>query len=395
MCGDNEHSEEACPNNKPSLELEAAAVAKARAHPASRPFRECRAQLQLALSQREEDPARVWLELVSVREHASKLPAVAADDPVLFQEIDRFRAKLEAEIFTLTHEVGDEVLAPLYVWVDLIRRRNLLDRDVLVSRSHVKQARLIRAEKKRAPRNHDEAREQLEAAQNDLDALRAECPPPPSPQELEVWNAERWGDKQDALTQDPNLVRARGVAARTALGVVTAGRRIGHDSYAGTPVEKALLGGAGAVVAVFTFGALLAILTGHARLGTMVMPVVPPMLVIAGVLFVVSWVARRKIRRERALAVDAVWHFTFSTERARAMEVEAGWLSALFEAFKARRSFDENKGEGKQIEDLKKWRPDLRDFVVEVAHQGDEAASAAAEIANAGSVHAASLGAPG
>ena len=36
------------------------------------------------------------------------------------------------------------------------------------------------------------------------------------------------------------------------------------------------------------------------------------------------------------------------------------------------RTFDESKAEGKQIEDLKLWRPDLRDFVVEVAKQKDD-----------------------
>jgi hypothetical protein len=38
--------------------------------------------------------------------------------------------------------------------------------------------------------------------------------------------------------------------------------------------------------------------------------------------------------------------------------------------------FDEAKSEGRQIDDLRAWRPDLRDFVVEVAKQGDEASTA-------------------
>jgi hypothetical protein len=61
------------------------------------------------------------------------------------------------------------------------------------------------------------------------------------------------------------------------------------------------------------------------------------------------------------------------------MEIEVGWLRALKDAFHARAQFDKAKAEGKQIEDLKKWRADLRDFVVEVAARGDDAAMAELE----------------
>ena len=59
-------------------------------------------------------------------------------------------------------------------------------------------------------------------------------------------------------------------------------------------------------------------------------------------------------------------------QRTQALESEVGWVRALLDAFRARRTFDESKAEGAQIEDLKAWRPDLRDFVVEVAKQHED-----------------------
>lgn len=352
---------------KQSLELEAADSLrlKVASHPASKPFRDARSQVRLALSQREEDPARVWLELVSVRESSAKLTELAVDDPILHEDIERFRAKLEAEIFGLQQEVGDEVLAPLYVWLDLIRRRNRLDRDILRSRQYVKDARAARADKSRAPRTVEEAEHQLTAGKKQLDWWRAACPARPSDDELTLWRDGGWDAKRATLPQDGKVIRERGLAARAVLGDVAPARPPGHTPFIGSALEIALFVALGAGAAGATITALLAesiglgVIAGMAWLS----------LVAAAVLGVSL---RRRARRERQAMVDAVWFFTFYLERTAAMEVEVGWTRALHEAFTARRAFDEKKGEGKQIEDLKKWRPDLRDFVVEVARQGED-----------------------
>jgi hypothetical protein len=378
LCGNRDHEEDKCPL-KQSAELEALGSVhiKGTSHPASKPFRDCRSQLALALAQREEDPARVWLELVSVRENVSKLPPLAQDDPLLSQDIERFRAKLEAEIFALTQEVGDDILAPLWVWVDLMRRRNKLDRDVLVARQSVKEARAARSDTKRAPRSLEETEQQVEVAQKELEWWHASCVPEPPAAEMDVWRAGGWNERRDALQRDPRVVLERGNAARARLDARRARTPpLGVEPRpAGLPpvVWIAATGGAALLVTIAAVTSSIA----QKRVAPVSVVLAVLMGGVFGVVLVLLLRARTIARHDREAAVAAAWRFVLFEEGTRAMESEVGWLRALALAFKARRTFDESKAEGKQIEDLKKWRPDLRDFVVEVAKQGDEAAAAA------------------
>lgn len=353
---------------------------RGKSHPASKPFRDCRAQMRLAMSQREEDPARVWLELVSIRETASKLPDLANDDAALKQDIERFRAKLEAEIFALQQEVGDEVLAPLYVWVDLIRRRNRLDRDIVTARESVKAARAARRDTTRAARSEQEAVAQLEEGQKKQEWWQTSVPPRPSEAELALWEAGGWHARRDALTQDAREVARLGCEARERLGVVAPGRLLARSDYVGSTAEKLIVGGAGA------FGLVTTIVAAYALLGASTNAAG----VALGVLAAVGWLgigaavgvsvaARKRVRAEIDDSVATSWHWTLFSEQAAAMEIEVGWLRALRDAFHARAAFDKAKSEGKQIEELKAWRADLRDFVVEVAARGDDAATAEVE----------------
>jgi hypothetical protein len=373
LCGSAEHAEEACPAYNPSGELEAVSVrSRSRAHPATRPFQDCRAQVRLALSQREEDPARVWLELVSVREASSKLPPLAQDDPILLEEIERFRAKLEAEIFSLTQEVGDEVLAPLYVWLDLIRRRNKLDREILLARQSVKDARASRVDTTRAPRAHDESEEQLARVTKLLEEWRAAAPPAPSERELEVWRTGGWPMRTGELAQDVAEVRARSAAARGLLAATPARWPLGRPPFIGTRIELAALAAAGIVALASTPLAAVGVARG-AGAGAAVLAVLAALAwaLVASAIAAGLWL-RGRARRELDAAIAVVWHAELHAQRTRALESEVAWIRALLHAFRARRAFDESKAEGGQVEDLKKWRPDLRDFVVEVAKLGDD-----------------------
>lgn len=87
-------------------------------NPASRALRMLKTQLNLAVGQREEDPERAWLELVSVRERVADVAEGAREDPLLAADVDRFRQRLDEQIGKLTREVGDEVVAPLYSWLE-------------------------------------------------------------------------------------------------------------------------------------------------------------------------------------------------------------------------------------------------------------------------------------
>src|ERR1019366_7027272 len=92
-------------------------------NPVSRALRTLKTQLNMAVAQREEDPERAWLELVSVRERLHDVAEGAKGDPLLLADVERFGNRLEEQIDKLTSDVGDEVVAPLYSWVDLLRQR--------------------------------------------------------------------------------------------------------------------------------------------------------------------------------------------------------------------------------------------------------------------------------
>jgi hypothetical protein len=368
-CGSTDHVDFACPLLQ-SSELEALSIRSPAAnHPAAQPFRDCRAQLRLALSQREDDPARVWLELMSLRESASKLPAMVAGEPALKNDVDRFRAKLEAEIFTLTEEVDDEVLAPLYAWVDLLRRRNRIDREIVTARGNVKASRAARRDTTRAPRAEDDSAKQLEHATQELawwkSASAAELPLAA----IAVWRDGGWDARRAELPSDPKEVQRLGAEALLVVEAVPPTRSVGSPVF---PRSRADVIAAATVAGL----ALLATILGLA-LESALLDVVAVLawLATAGAaaLFVV---ARRRAATEAHAAVLAVWAKQFASEQTLALESEVGWLDALRDAFRARRTFDEAKSEGRQIDDLRAWRPDLRDFVVEVAKQGDDASSA-------------------
>ncbi|MGH7294207.1 MAG: hypothetical protein ACRELB_04710, partial [Polyangiaceae bacterium] len=54
--------------------------------PGSRALRLLKTQVALAVGQREEDPERAWLELVSVRERLEPVAEAASEDPLLMTD---------------------------------------------------------------------------------------------------------------------------------------------------------------------------------------------------------------------------------------------------------------------------------------------------------------------
>jgi hypothetical protein len=187
-------------------------------NPASRALRMLKTQLNLAVGQREEDPERAWLELVSVRERVAEVAEGAREDPLLAADVDRFRQRLDEQIGKLTREVGDEVVAPLYSWLDLVRQRVRLERDVENARARVAEARASRgAAASPSPSSEPEAASALAAGEKDLAWWKTEAPPLPSPESMSVWH-ELGGDAlRGMLPSDPHAVRAGGLAARPVL----------------------------------------------------------------------------------------------------------------------------------------------------------------------------------
>src|SRR5438876_4184818 len=70
-----------------------------------------RSQLRWAMTQREEDPARVWLEVISIDERSKRALAVE-QTPAHVEELTKFRQRLETSIASLTEDLGDENVAP-------------------------------------------------------------------------------------------------------------------------------------------------------------------------------------------------------------------------------------------------------------------------------------------
>jgi len=326
-----------------------------------RALRLLKTQLNLAIGQREEDPERAWLEAVSVRDRLETLAPDASEDAILQADVDRFRGKLEQQLKKLTRDVGDEVVAPLYSWVDLLRQRDRLELEVETARSRVLEARASRG----APSSPhlatvEDAVTALEAREGELQVWRGEPLPSPPPEALAVW-AESGGDVVRAsMPVDPQVVRARGLAA---IAVVEAARaRPAGSGYAGSRVELVVLPSAGAA-------ALLSSMFAFAREGAHI--ALSALAVIAcgsfGAAVMASVQARRRITGERQAALDLVWFQTHFAEQAASLELEVGWLRALSAALRARRAFDTHKGEGGQLDELSKWRPDLTEVVADVA----------------------------
>jgi hypothetical protein len=331
-------------------------------NPVHRSLRLLKTQLNLAVGQREEDPERAWLEAVSVRERLEALVESTNDDAILLADVDRFRGKLEHALKKLTRDVGDEVVAPLYSWVDLLRQRDRLEAEVETARSRVAEARASRGAPVSPPlATLDDAVAALEARESEVAVWRQDPLPPPPPQALAVW-AEAGGDAlRSSMPSDPQVVRARGVAAWPTVQAVAA-RPADAASYAGSHLELALLPAIGAA-------ALLSSMFAFSRQGTHM--ALSALAVIAcgsfGAALMASVQARRRLAAERGAALDVVWFHTMFPEQVASLELEAGWLRALAAAFRARRAFDEHKGEGGQLAELARWRPDLAEVVVDVA----------------------------
>lgn len=331
-------------------------------NPISRELRMLKTQLNLAVGQREEDPERAWLEIVSVRERLTLVADGAKEDPLLLADVERFRGKLDEAMKKLTRDVGDEVIAPLYSWVDLLRQRARLAHEVEVARGRVLEARASRGAPASAPpATEEEASGALAAADKELAWWRSEAPPLPSQEALAAWH-EAGGDAlRPSLPTDPQAARTRGLAALVKLDRAR-GRAPGAVPYVGSKLELVLLP-TGGVAALLLSMFALASSTARTPLGVLA---ALGWVGFAGVVSV-SFVARQRADAERRAAVDAVWHHTFFTEQAASLELEVGWLRALAAALRAQRTFDTHKGEGGQLEELARWRPDLEPVVVEVA----------------------------
>ncbi len=334
-------------------------------NPVHRALRLLKTQLNLAIGQREEDPERAWLEAVSVRDRLATLVESARPDAILQADVDRFRGKLEQQLKKLTRDVGDEVVAPLYSWVDLLRQRERLESEVDTARARVLEARASRGAAVLPPLTTvDEASLALEARARELEVWRGEPLPVPPPQALAVW-AESGGDALRAsLSTDPGMVRARGLAA---LALVESAsergeNRPGHASYAGSRLELILLPAAGAAALLSTMFAF-ARQGGHIALSSLAVVACGSF----GAAIMASVQARRRVTSERNAAIDLVWFHTLYVEQAASLELEVGWLRALTAALRARQAFDAHEAEGGQLAELAKWRPDLTEVVVDVA----------------------------
>jgi hypothetical protein len=331
-------------------------------NPVSRALRMLKTQLNLAVGQREEDPERAWLELVSVRERLEGVVDGAREDPLLLADVERFRGKLEEQIRKLTRDVGDEVVAPLYSWVDLLRQRSKLEAEVDNARARVAEARASRGARGMPPLATDEeAGAALDAAEKDLAWWRGEVPAPPSPETLAVWTDLGGDALRPRLPGEPQVVRSRATAA-SALIESAQGRALGASSYGGSKLELLLLPTIGATALL---ASMFALAGAHGRAAFGVFS--------AGgwsafaVAIAVSAFTRRRASKERRAAIDVVWHHTLFTEQTSSLDLEVGWLRALTAALRARGAFDGHKGEGGQLAELAKWRPDLEPVVAEVA----------------------------
>jgi hypothetical protein len=331
-------------------------------NPVSRDLRLLKTQLTLAVGQREEDPERAWLEAVSVREKLVNLEQGMHRDPLLVADVDRFRAKLDEQVTQLTREMGDDLLAPLYSWMDLLTQRSKLEREVDTARGRVAEVRGARGvAPEPIPSNEDAAAGALQAVEEQLRWWKSHTPPAPPPNALVLWTQSGGDALRPSMPSDPAVA---GADAREVRAVVTAAgtRALGAVSYAGSKLEMALDPALGAL-------AVLLVVYAHALHGES--RARNAMAIVAVLLFfgalAASALSRRRSAAERRAGLAWVWHHTLFAEQASALELEAGWLRALVAALRARRAFDAHKGEGGQLRELARWRPDLEPFVAEAA----------------------------
>jgi hypothetical protein len=321
-----------------------------------------KAQLALAVGQREEDPERAWLEALSVREKLAALEAVAGDDPLFAADLERFREKLEENIRKLTGEMGDEVLGPLYSWMDLFKQRERLESNIEMARARVEEARAARgAPSVPCPSQEQDVVVDLHAAEVQLAWWKREAPPPPPPNAVLAWTGSGGDSLRRALPSDPLVIAAKGHAARPIVEAARA-RPLGDVRYAASTLEVVL----SAVLAMSAIGSLLL-----ARAASWQSRRLDLTALVAVGLFLVALTASVASRRhgtaQQRAAIAWVWHYKSFSEQAQALELEVGWLRALVAALRARQAFDAHGGEGGQLIDLARWRPDLEPFVAEAA----------------------------
>jgi hypothetical protein len=201
----------------------------------------------------------------------------------------------------------------------------------------------------------------LEARAKELEAWRAEPAPSPPPEALAVWTESGGDALRSSMPSDPAVVRARGLAALPVVEAICS-RAPGAASYAGSRLELAVLPAAGAA-------ALLSLMFAFSLRGAHI--ALSALAVVAcgsfGAAAMASVQARRRATHERRAMLDLVWFHTLFAEQTASLELEAGWLRALAAALRARHAFDSHKGEGGQLAELARWRPDLTEVVADVA----------------------------
>ncbi len=330
-----------------------------------------RSQLRWAMTQREEDPARVWLEIISIDERSKRALALSHDAEQL-AELQKFRTKLETSIAELTQDLGDDNVAPLYAWLDLVRQRRSLAASIVRAREAVVQARAQRnPDGVRTPETDGEAADQIARAQGQVEQWKAAAPPPPPREVLAVWEA-RGGDALVAqMPRDAMAVGKHGDAARRVLARA-AGRAPGRHPWARSRLELILIPVVGA--AAFLLSAFAISLGAQSESASRALAALATSSWVAlAALFACSIIARRHEREELAAAIDWVWHARMYDERTRLAELEAGWLRALVDAHRALERFDAKAATGDQLRDFEAWRPDLVEMMQEVARDTETA----------------------
>jgi hypothetical protein len=173
------------------------------------------------------------------------------------------------------------------------------------------------------------------------------------------WTRSGGDALQSELPSDPLTIAADGHAARPIVEAARA-RPLGDVRYAASTLEVVL----SACLALSAIASLL--LARSASWQSRRLDLVA--LVAVGLFLVglaASIASRRHGSAQRRAGIAWVWHYKYFAERSAAIELEVGWLRALVAALRARHAFDARDGEGGQLVDLARWRPDLEPFVAE------------------------------
>jgi hypothetical protein len=318
-----------------------------------------RSQLRWAMTKGAEDPARVWLEVISIDER-SKRALEEASSQQQAEDLRRFRGKLEESIATLTQDLGDEKLGPLYSWLDLVRQRRRLGVKIEEACAAVTQARALRTSAGSGPpKKERDAVEQLARAQGELAQWKTATPPPPPAGVLAAWDAQGGEALVERMPREAMAVGRRGDEARRILENVK-GRSPGKHPWPrsrGEHIAIPLVGGAALLCGLFAAVRDSGVLGWLAGLSS------------GALVALVAWsfFARKQEQAELVASVDWVWHARMYQERTRVAELEAGWLRALVDSHRALRSFDARAGTGGQLRDFEAERPDLAPIIDELA----------------------------